>query len=110
MRAKLNIRTECDFKMKVVINRCFGGFSLSTEGIKRYRELSGELDADDYQIGRELKRDDKYLVQTVEELGDLSSGRCSVLEVVEIPDDVKWEISEYDGAETIHECHRSWPS
>ena len=95
--------------MKVVINTCFGGFSLSYEGIKRYRELSGELDATEYQVGRKLKRDDKYLVQTVEELGDLSSGRYSVLEVVEIPDDVKWEISEYPGAETIHECHRSWP-
>ena len=47
--------------------------------------------------------------QTVEELGDLASGRYSVLEVVEIPDDVKWEISEYDGSERIHECHRSWP-
>ena len=95
--------------MKVAINRCFGGFCLSTEGIKRYRELSGELEVDDYQIGRNLKRDDKYLVQTVEELGGLASDRYSALEVVEIPDGVEWEISEYDGAETIHERHRSWP-
>ena len=95
--------------MKIVINRCFGGFRLSAEGIERYRELSGELDADDYQIGRELERDDKYLVQTVEELGDLASGKYSALEVVEIPDGVEWEIEEYDGFETIHELHRSWP-
>ena len=27
--------------MKVVINRCFGGFSLSKEGIARYCELAG---------------------------------------------------------------------
>jgi hypothetical protein len=27
--------------MKIVINNCFGGFSLSSEGIKRYCELKG---------------------------------------------------------------------
>ena len=95
--------------MKIVINRCFGGFSLSAEGVKRYRELSGELDATDYHVGRNLGRDDKFLVQVVDELGPKASARYANLEVVEIPDDVKWEISEYDGAETIHECHRSWP-
>ncbi len=96
--------------MKVVINRCFGGFSLSAEGIQRYRELSGVLAATDDHVWRNLERDDKYLVQTVEELGNLASGRYSVLEVIEIPDDVKWKILEYDGAERIHELHRSWPS
>jgi len=94
--------------MKVVINRCFGGFSLSPDALKMYNKLSGACVTDDNNY-RLIDRDDKYLVQTVEELGDLASGRYSVLEVVEIPDDVKWEISEYDGAETIHECHRSWP-
>ena len=29
-------------------------------------------------------------------------------EAGEIPDDVEWEIDDYDGIETIHEVHRSW--
>ena len=30
------------------------------------------------------------------------------MKVVEIPDDISWEISDYDGWETVEEIHRSW--
>jgi hypothetical protein len=30
------------------------------------------------------------------------------LKVVESPDDVEWEIEEYDGIEWIAEVHRTW--
>ena len=56
----------------------------------------------------DIERDDPILVQVVEELGDLASGSYSKLKVVEIPDDVNWEIDEYDGLESIHEVHRTW--
>lgn len=56
----------------------------------------------------DIKRDDKALVEVVEKLGDNANGYFSNLKVVEIPDDIEWEIDDYDGLETIHEKHRSW--
>jgi len=56
----------------------------------------------------DIPRDDPALVQVVRELGDEANGQCSNLGIVEIPDDVDWEIDEYDGVESIEEKHRSW--
>lgn len=53
-------------------------------------------------------RTDKDLVEVVELMGKKASGSLSKLQVVEIPDDVNWEIDEYDGIESIHEVHRVW--
>lgn len=57
---------------------------------------------------REIPRDDPALVQLIEEDADRYSGRHATLKVVEIPDDVEWEISEYDGYEHVAEVHRTW--
>lgn len=57
---------------------------------------------------RDLCRADPVLVQVVEELGELADGRYATLKVVEIPDDVKWQIEEYDGSEWVAEKHRTW--
>lgn len=57
---------------------------------------------------RDIKRDDPFLVQVVEELGDKANGQCASLRVVEIPNDVQWYIEEYDGNEHIAEDHRTW--
>lgn len=54
------------------------------------------------------KRDHALLVRVVQELGDKASGKYAELKIVEIPDDVDWEIDEYDGNEKINEKHRSW--
>ena len=56
----------------------------------------------------EIKRDDPALVQTVEELGETADDNYAELKIVEIPDDVKWELNEYDGIEHIAEVHRRW--
>jgi hypothetical protein len=48
------------------------------------------------------------LVAVVEELGKEANGTYSELKVVEIPSDVKWHISEYDGDEWVAENHRTW--
>ena len=56
----------------------------------------------------DIERNDPALVATVRELGEEANGECADLEIVEIPDDVKWHIEEYDGMESIHEDHRSW--
>lgn len=59
-------------------------------------------------IGNDIKRDDPTLIQVVEELGTKANGGCANLKIVPIPNDVDWEIDEYDGLETIHEIHRTW--
>lgn len=140
--------------VKIVVNRCYGGFGLSDKAVEmvmkrkglncfRYKQTKydfqdganeytryesfgnddylfinyqtvdlgekvNELPDETYWYYYGLERDDADLVAVVEELGEEANGKFAELEVVEIPDDVKWEIDEYDGIETIHEVHRSW--
>lgn len=153
--------------MKLVINRCYGGFSLSPKAVARLAELQGKpchfftssihgarkpltleeaekefmwsaytVPNPDEVAGnqganwhsmtmeergasnarweaisldcRPANRADPLLVQVVEELGDAADGQCAELAIVEIPDDVSWEIDEYDGMERVDEVHRSW--
>lgn len=142
--------------MKVVINNCYGGYSLSDEAIDRYLELKGlklykkydeqwkftlyyyvpheeyekvhkndltktEWEGKDEGWGRykesnelcwggdrDIERNDPILIQVVEELGDKANGSHAELKVVEIPDDVEFEIEEYDGKEWVAEKHRIW--
>ena len=90
--------------MKIVINKCYGGFGLSKEAEELYvqkKNISGPLRGD-------ILRNDSVLVEVVETLGDKASGKYSELNVVEIPDDVTdWRIEEYDGSEHIAEG-RTW--
>jgi hypothetical protein len=58
---------------------------------------------------REIARDDPTLIKTVRELKEKANGRFAKLEIIEIPDNVKWHIEEYDGIEWIAEDHRTWP-
>lgn len=155
--------------MKIVVNKCFGGFSLSALAVKRLAELNNkpfyvfktefkngesynvpvELDETDDSLffsaytvpnpdeymasnkewhkmtdeektehnkkwdeisltSRPEDRTDKLLIQVVEELGEKANGSCAKLMIIEIPDDVNWQIDEYDGLESVHEVHRSW--
>jgi hypothetical protein len=93
--------------MKVVINNCYGGFSLSEAGIARYIELKGTELTDNF-YDRDIPRDDAVLIQVVEELGDAANGFAADLKIVDIPDDVDWYIEEYDGNEWVAERHRTW--
>ena len=77
--------------MKVVINRCYGGFGLS--------KLA--LDKLDKEYSHTIKRNDKNLVSVVEELQEKSNGGYADLKVVEIPNNHYWYIEEYDGIEWI---------
>lgn len=56
----------------------------------------------------DICRDDDILVTVVENLGREANGLCADLKVVEIPNDVDWSISEYNGREIIEESHRTW--
>ena len=133
---------------KIVINKCYGGFGLSEEGVLRYLEIKGQKVWPEYNkhfnllgptywlvppgpdrveeatdkwhsmtmeerqahndrwskqvfYDREVARDDPVLAQVVEELGDQANGRHASLKVVEIPNDVRWTIEEYDGTDWI---------
>ena len=89
--------------MKVVINKCFGGYSLSE---KAYKFLNIPWDGYGYEFIED--RSNPALVKCVEALGDEASGSFAKLKVVEIPDGVEWEINEYDGTEWVAEKHRTW--
>ena len=110
---------------RIVINKCFGGFSLSNAAVLRYGELAGlnlvsidkgyfnqwyidSVDDEKYFSMYNIPRDDPILIQVVEELGEASWGGAAELKIVEIPDSVKWEIEEYDGQEWVSEVHRTW--
>ena len=63
---------------------------------------------DDFVPDYRDERDNPVLVRVVEELGPKANGRFAELKVVQIPDDIKWDIHEYDGVEHIAEAHRTW--
>ena len=113
--------------MKVVINADFGGFGLSDDAMREYGKRAGlnlvedgpdkfgfvhfylnSVDDGNYFSDRDIDRSDPALVAVVEEMGDAASGKYASLRVIEIPDDVKWYVEEYDGSEHIAEVHRTW--
>jgi len=46
-------------------------------------------------------RNNPDLIEVIETLGAEANGNFADLEIVEIPDDVDWQIEEYDGVEWI---------
>ena len=114
--------------VKVVINSCFGGFSLSTTALIEMGKLGNELALEEIKEFRSeevandeillklydrnylygIERDNPDLVKVVEVLGDRANGCSAELKVVEIPDNMEWEIKEHDGDEHVAEKHRKW--
>ena len=121
---------------KIVINKCYGGFGLSIEAYEFIAKEKGwhivrgadplwkftywhpTIDGIDSQLTEEeqeelmtdldLSRDDPDLVNCVEILKERANGPYAELRIVEIPDDIKWEIDEYGGIEHVAEVHRTW--
>ena len=142
--------------MKIAINRCYGGFSLSDkaiemimkrkglechryirtkyysrDGVNEYIKVTPDNSKCDsthidyltkdlgetidklpkeyyWYYNSKLERTDEDLIAVIEELGTDVNGSFGNIRIVEIPDDVDWEIDDYDGMETIEEVHRSW--
>lgn len=88
---------------KIVINDCHGGFGLSEKAYDLLLSLRGQR-----MDQREVPRDDPFLLQVVTALGEEANGKYAKLKIVEIPEDVKWTIEEYDGQEWVAEAHRTW--
>jgi hypothetical protein len=93
--------------MKIVINKSFGGFSLSDKAVELYFEKKGEEASPDFS-NYYMNRTDTVLVDVVETLGAEADGQYAELAVVEIPDGISYVIDEYDGMEHIAERHRTW--
>ena len=53
-------------------------------------------------------REDKTLIEVVEELGEKANAFYSNLKIVEIPDDLDYAIDNYDGIETLHQKVQEW--
>ena len=117
--------------MKIVVNKCYGGFELSDEAhemlislgikcFKNWKELEKTEEKNWIVKTNSLfsnyassfrsydSRTNELLIQTVEKLKEKANGRCAKLKVIEIPDGTNYEIDDYDGIETIHEIHQSW--
>lgn len=80
--------------MKIVINKCYGGFELSEEVTKElgYRECDDSLTV----------RTDPRLIKKIKEKQPGVSGEFAKLAVVTIPDEATdWMIHDYDGMESI---------
>lgn len=88
---------------KIVVNRDYGGFGLSKEACDLL-----EIPWDGYGFASDIKRDDPKLVEAVETLGSKANGAHAKLAVVVVPDDVDWEIEEYNRQEWVAEKHRTW--
>ena len=122
---------------KVVINECHGGFSLSDEACEwllanRGWSATTYTDAGNYDnpyadfaVAKDSSFGSKYypvrrsyqdadfrcdpvVVEIVEILGEKANGQFAKLKIVEIPEDVEFEIQEYDGLEHVAEKHRTW--
>ena len=103
---------------KVVINVKYGrGFSLSKIVKQMYFEaiLPEKKKSSDWNIDNDVERDDPVLIGIIESVGldKASEGggthhHHAKLEIVGVPTDIDWEITEYDGAETCVERHRVW--
>ena len=91
--------------MKVVINTCYGNFCLSEAA---YKFLGLEWDNHGYEYSEYDDRTNPKLVECVETLGKAANGAFADLKVVEVPDDVEWDIENYDGVEWVSEAHRTW--
>ena len=94
--------------MKIVINDCYGGFGLSKEAYEFMGIDYEQFGTFYHSVNGDPARNDPKLVECVETLGHRASGRFACLKVIEIPDDVKWKIEDYDGLESVVEEHRVW--
>ena len=107
--------------MEILINRSWGGFSLSYRASRLFAKEKGEpykfvkYKSDycerNFYLTPAPERNDPVLIGIVKRLGLRKSARDTgdKLRIVEIPDGVDWYIDDYDGVETVHERHRQWP-
>jgi len=78
--------------MKIVVNKCYGGYGLSNKALNI---LGIKYEGD-------IERTDPRLVKVVEADAEKASGHYAKLKVVEIPDEATdYSVDEYDGFESV---------
>lgn len=86
--------------MKVLYNTRYGGFSFSKEFVEEFNKR--HPDRKPSLTKWNADRTDPDIIALFEEMGsEWSSGRCAILAIEEIPDDVEYDIHEYDGQEDV---------
>lgn len=88
---------------KIAINKTYGGFELTKLTEALYQSYSGTKTS-----GWDVERDDPHLIRALEETNCDADNPGAKIKIVEIPDDVEWQIDEYDGMEWVAEKHRTW--
>lgn len=102
--------------MKIAINKCYGGFVVTKHV---FDELGIEWDGfgflcnkyfgiinskNPYEYRAHLK-----LIAALEKVGKENyNGPRASIEIIEIPNNIEWEIEEHDGNEWVSEKHRIW--
>lgn len=85
--------------MKIIINRCYGGYNINGKTIKKLSE-SGMV-VDEHGGVYDSTRTNSELIKMIEN-GEYVDSSYSKLKVVEIPDNATdYMIEEYDGLESI---------
>ena len=102
----------------LIIRKYFPWFAFSVNNPNDYKLNQADTDglykeankrADEiYLDDRPSDRSDPDLLAVVKKLGRKANGRFAKLKIVNIPDDVKFEIEDDDGFEHIAEIHRVW--
>ena len=88
--------------MKVIINECFGGFSLSKFGWDKLMEVKNDNTLKSKNPSAEDFRYDKDLIYLLKTYGsNVIEGPYSRLKIVDIEEGTKFRICEYDGLESI---------
>ena len=91
--------SETKKSFKVVINKCWGGFGLSTKAMNMMKELKRDHKLRYFQIPRH----DHDLVNVVETLGKEANGKYAELTIVTVSG--PYYISAEDGKEWTVEAH-----
>lgn len=82
----------------------FLNLRFSLEARARYKELTG---TEVWNIA-DIQRDDKALIQVIEELGKAVTDGCGSIRIVEVPEDTNWTILDFDGLEIVVDKDRVW--
>lgn len=138
--------------MKVILNKCYGGFGVSQKGYELYAKKKNldlymyKRSNDDFMMFERIQKDesvflkhyftvdmgesfsihsmenwngitlylderhrtDSVLIEVVEELGEEANDEFADLQIVEIPDDLKYEVIDHDGIERLCEVGKTW--
>lgn len=91
--------------MKVLINKCYGGFSISEEFLGHLKQLKlVDQEANTFCIDR----DNQQIIDEAIKFGlEKANGWVAKLEIVEIPDGCNYRLGEYDGQEWIEQIYIS---